>query len=127
MSKPFMKGAAFGALIAGVATLFLAPQSGKKTHKDVKKLIDTFSKQFLVQSKNLKKMSRGAYEDMVMASVKDFSKSSKIGKEYLNDVAIALKDRWEDFKNGLELEEMIDTKTPITKSAKSSKKAKKTK
>lgn len=125
MSKPFLKGAAFGALIAGVATLFLAPQSGKKTHNDVKKLIDMFSKQFLTQSKNLKKMSRGAYEDMVTASVKDFSKSSKIGKEYLNDVASALKDRWEDFKNGLELEEMAEKKTPGVKSMKKAKKTKK--
>ncbi len=120
MSKPFLKGAAFGALIASVATLFLAPQTGKKTQASVKKLVDSLSDEMLKRTKNLKKMSRSGYEEMVVSAVKNFSKSSKVGKEYLDDVALALKDRWDDFRQDLELEEIVEKKpaTPATKTIK---------
>lgn len=129
MSKPFLKGAAFGALIASVATLFFAPQSGKKTQATVKKLVDSLSSRMIKESKNLKKMSRKGYEEMVMSAVKDFSKGSKMGTDYLNDVTAALKDRWDEFKTELDLQEIpekqsVGVKKAVKKTVKAKKKAK---
>ena len=65
-------------------------------------------------------MSRTGYEEMVVSAVKDFSKGSKVGKDYLEDVALALKDRWDDFKKDLDLQEVEAKK--ITPSPKATKK-----
>jgi len=92
--KGFLKGAAIGALIASVATLFMAPKSGKKTRADVKKLVDTLSSRIMKEAGSMANMSQETYDKLVNRSVADYAKGKSIATDYLDDVTTMLKKQW---------------------------------
>ncbi len=99
--KGFLKGAAIGAILASITALFFAPQAGKKTRDDVKKLVDSVTKQMMKEMESLKGISKESYHKLVAKSVKDFSKGKKIAQEYLDEVTEILQDRWTEVKKEL--------------------------
>lgn len=97
----FLKGAAIGAIIASVATLFLAPKSGKKVRTDVTKLVNTLSKRIIAQAKTLNTMSQSTYEELVARSVADYAKGKKLTKSYMGEVSGILNSRWKEVQKEL--------------------------
>ncbi len=99
--KGFLKGAAIGALIASVATLFLAPKSGKKVRADVVKLVDGLTKRIVKEVENASDMSQEAYEKLVKKSVTEYAKNKKLASGYIAEVSDMLMDRWDDVRKTL--------------------------
>lgn len=100
-SKHFMKGAAIGAIIASVATVLLAPKSGKKTRSDVKKLVTTLSKKMTKQLEEISDLSKESYEDLVNKTVKEYTKGKKLTKDFVNDISEVLKSNWKEIQQEL--------------------------
>lgn len=99
--KGFMKGAALGALIASAAALLCAPQSGKKTRKDAQKIAQSLLKRMLKQARSLNTVSRDAYDLLVDASLKEYSKGRKITSEYLKEMKSILGSHWGEIQKEL--------------------------
>lgn len=91
-TKHFLKGAAIGALLASVATILLAPKSGKRVQKDVKKLVETLTKQM----GDVSLLTRDTYRDMAGRVIKEYAKGKKFTKEYVKQMSDLLSDTWAD-------------------------------
>lgn len=100
-AKSFLKGATIGAIIASVAALLFAPQAGKKSRKEVTKLATILAKKISTQALSMKKLSKGAYDELVTQSVADYAKGKGLAKEYYDEVAKILKSNWKEVKDVL--------------------------
>ncbi len=100
-SKFFLKGAAIGAILASVATLLIAPKSGKKTRSDVQKLVNSLSKKMSKQIATLSDISKDTYEELVTKAVKEYTKGKKVGKDFIEDVTSVLKQNWKEIEKEL--------------------------
>jgi len=95
-AKSFLKGATIGALFASTAALLLAPKSGKKTQKDVQKLVGSVSKKIGKQFEDVSSMSKEQYQAIIEKSVMEFSRGKKIAREYIDELMNLLNARWQD-------------------------------
>ncbi|MBI2484297.1 YtxH domain-containing protein [Candidatus Uhrbacteria bacterium] len=100
-AKQFMKGATFGAVLASVMTLLLAPQTGKRTRKEVTSLITTLAKQVHVRAAKVKKLSQSAYNDVVRQAVQDYAKNKKVAAGSYEDIVKILQSNWKEIKKAL--------------------------
>ncbi len=95
-AKHFLRGATFGALIASLVAIFFAPQGGKKTRKEVMKIIYSLSKRLSVQAGDMKRISKTAYDDLVTQTVSDYAKGKDVASTYYKDIAHILKKHWKE-------------------------------
>ncbi len=98
MSKNGLKGFVVGALIASAAALLFAPKSGTKTRNDIKKLIKTISKKMEKEFGDLSSLSQEKYESLVSAALKEYTKTSKVAKGFIEEAQDLFKKQWNDIK-----------------------------
>ncbi len=94
----FLRGAAIGALLASVATLLLAPKSGKKTRADVQKLVSSLTKRLSKQLDQLTEVSKEAYDELVGKTVAEYARGKRLTKEFIDEVTGILKGSWKDIQ-----------------------------
>lgn len=99
--KGALKGAALGAALAAVATLLLAPKSGKKARTDLKKLLDTASHDLAKKAKSIQHLSRAQYEELFLNSLAHAAKKKEDVAVVIDDVTQVLKKGWEDIRKEL--------------------------
>lgn len=103
-AKHFLKGATFGAVLASVMTLLLAPQTGKRTRKEVTALITTLAKQVHARTASMKKVSQSTYNDLVRQAVSDYAKGKKVAAGSYEDIVKILQSNWKEIKEVLKNE-----------------------
>lgn len=100
-AKLFLKGAAIGAVFASAAALLMAPKSGKKTQKDVQKLVATLSKKIGKQLEDVAGMSKEQYSAIIEKSVAEFSRGKIFAREHIDELMRLLNTRWADVRKEL--------------------------
>jgi len=113
--KGTLKGAAVGALIASAAALLLAPQSGKKTQANLKKLVETTKKDLSKKLKKMEKFTREEYDELFLSTMAQAAKKKAEASAVISDVSDILKNGWEEMKK-----EMRSTPASATKQSKKS-------
>lgn len=101
MSKNFFKGITIGALVATAATLLLAPKSGQKTQKDVKKFVKTVTKRMEKEFGDLSEISKEKYEIIVSSALKEYARTSKVAKNFVTEAQELLKKQWSEIQKEL--------------------------
>lgn len=99
--KSFLKGATIGALFASAAALLLAPKSGKRTQKDVQKLVGSVSKKLGKQFEKVSGMSKEQYQAIIEKSVAEFSRGKAFAREHIDELMKILNARWQDVRKEL--------------------------
>ncbi len=99
--KHFVKGAAIGAILASIATLFLAPKTGKKTRSDVKKIVNSLTKKMSKEISGLTELSKDKYDEIVSRSIKEYVKGKKVATGFVDDVSKVLKSNWKEIQKEL--------------------------
>lgn len=100
-AKSFLKGATIGAVFASAAALLLAPKSGKRTQKDVVKLVGTLSKKIGNELENVSGMSKEQYQEIIKKSVAEFSRGKAFAREHIDELMGLLNTRWADVRKEL--------------------------
>jgi len=76
--EKMLEGALIGAVLGVAAGILLAPDSGKKTIKNIKKLSGNFYASLTPKLKKLKSMSEAQFNAFVDASLKQYAKAKKL-------------------------------------------------
>lgn len=100
-AKSFLKGATIGAVFASAAALLLAPKSGKRTQKDVVKLVGTLSKKIGNELENISGMSKEQYQEIIKKSVAEFSRGKAFAQQHIDELMGLLNTRWVDVRKEL--------------------------
>jgi gas vesicle protein len=100
-AKSFIKGATIGALFASAAALLLAPKSGKRTQKDVERLVGSVSKKISKEFEKISGMSKEQYQAIIKKSVAEFSKGKALAREHVDELMNLLNGRWQDVRKEL--------------------------
>lgn len=100
-AKSFLKGATIGAVFASAAALLLAPKSGKRTQKDVLKLVATLSKKIGKELEHVSGMSKEQYQAIITKSVAEFSRGKTFAREHIDELMNLLNTRWTDVRKEL--------------------------
>lgn len=77
-TKAMLAGAAAAAVFGAVAGVLLAPQSGKKTRRDISGMLAGFYKFVGPEMKKIKNMSRKEYENLVSKALKKYAKLKRL-------------------------------------------------
>ena len=93
-SKGILAGALVGAAMGVAAGLLLAPQSGKKTRKDIATITSGFYRYLAPQLKKLKGMSRTEYERYAAKAVHQYSKIKKLSAGESKELMQQAKRAW---------------------------------
>lgn len=104
MSKNFLRGATFGALLASALTIFLTPKTGKKTREDAQKLAYLFTKKLTAERMNLSDaalLTREKYQEVVARTLDDYARGKKIAKVLLHDLSHILSGYWDEVRKEL--------------------------
>lgn len=112
--KGTLKGAALGAALAAVATLLLAPKTGKKTRQELSRLLDAAAVDLQKKTKKMQKISKEQYEGLFLNTLAQAAKKKEEAAELFSDVSAVLKKGWDDMKKELKSVERIE-KTPKAK------------
>lgn len=112
--KGTLKGAALGAALAAVATLLLAPKTGKKTRQELSRLLDSASRDLQKKAKKIQALSKEQYEELFLNTLAQAAKKKEEATELFADVSAVLKKGWEDMKKELKSVERT-AKTPKAK------------
>ncbi len=119
-TKGFLRGAALGALFASVATLLLAPKTGKKTRADATKLATTLSKKIHKELESGGLMSKDRYDEIVTRSLHEYARGKKITAALIGDVSKIFKSHFAEVQKEL-VDSVVEHAVP-PKKKKSSKK-----
>ncbi len=101
--KYFLKGATFGAVLASVATLFLAPKSGKKTREEVTKIVTGVSEKLSKELEQTAGISKAKYADIVKKSLNEYAKGKNLAGDFLNDLAVVFKKHFAEIAGELSM------------------------
>ncbi len=94
--KSFLKGATIGAVFASTAAILLAPKSGKRTQKDVGRLVATLSKKIGKELENVAGISKEQYQTIIAKSVAEFSRGKAFAREHIDELMNMLNTHWTD-------------------------------
>lgn len=115
-TKSFLKGATIGAVFASAAALLLAPKSGKRTQKDVQKLVATLSKKIGKELEHVAGMSKEQYQSIITKSVAEFSRGKAFAQQHIDELMHLLNTHWTDVRKELNDAEKKPGKTAPQKS-----------
>jgi gas vesicle protein len=108
--KGALKGAAVGALIASAAALLLAPQSGKKSQAELKKLLETTTKYLKKKLKTMESFTREEYDGVFLNTWALAEKKKQEAAVLVSDVTSILKSGWEEMKKEMKKKPTRQTK-----------------
>lgn len=94
-------GALVGAVLGVAAGILLAPESGKKVRKDIKKLSGDFYQYIAPQLKNLKQVGSAQYHAFVAKSAKEYSKIKQLSLEEQGLLLAEAKRSWTHIREQL--------------------------
>ena len=100
--KTFAVGSALGVLLGTAAALLLAPQSGKKTRKEIQKMARDLSHAVTKQIDKTKKLTQESYNELVDQSVTEYKKGKKMAETAWKKISADLKAQWNDVRNTLQ-------------------------
>ena len=101
--KHFMKGATFGAVLASVATLLLAPKAGKKTREEVTKIVKGVSEQLGKELEQTASISKSKYEEIVKKSLGEYAKGKNLASGFLADLTTVFKKHFSEIADELSM------------------------
>ncbi|MDO8655385.1 MAG: YtxH domain-containing protein [bacterium] len=99
--KFLLEGALVGAVLGVAAGMLLAPESGKKMRKDIKKLSGDFYRYIAPQVKKMKKMGEAQYHAFVAKGVKNFAKVKRLSLAEQKMLTTEAKRSWKHIKKHL--------------------------
>ncbi len=94
-------GALIGAVLGAAAGMLLAPESGKKMRRDIKRLSGDFYRYIAPQVKKLKRVSEAQYNTFVAKGAKNYAKAKRLS---LSEEKILIKEgkrSWRHIKKHL--------------------------
>ncbi|MCR4328906.1 MAG: YtxH domain-containing protein [Patescibacteria group bacterium] len=94
-------GALVGAVLGVAAGVLLAPESGKKMRRDIRKLSGDFYRYLAPQIKRLKKVSETQYHAFVTEGVKKYADAKKLSLAEVKIIASEAKRSWGHMKKNL--------------------------
>lgn len=112
--KGTLKGAALGAALAAVATLLLAPQTGKKTRTELSRLLDSAAADLQKKAKKIQALSKEQYEELFLNTLAQTARKKEEAAELFADVSTVLKKGWEEMKKEMKSSK-VAVKTPKAK------------
>lgn len=106
MKKKHKKsGGLKGAMIAGalgvVAGMLLAPESGKKLRKDIKKTSAHFYHSIIPQIKKMKNMGEKEYKSLVGKALGVYAKAQKLSEPEVKELRKGAERYWNQFRKHL--------------------------
>lgn len=97
----FLGDALIGAVLGVVAGILLAPKSGKKMQRDVKKLSGDFYRYIAPQANKLKRIGETQYNEFVAKSVKNYAKLKQLSLAEEKMLITEAKRSWKHIKKHL--------------------------
>jgi gas vesicle protein len=94
----FMEGIAIGAVAGAVATVLLAPKSGRGTRDEIKAHLDGIRDKIARQLGNTGKLTKGKYEEVVRAVIAEYETGKTITVEEAKKIEARLHDGYEAVK-----------------------------
>ena len=99
--KQLLEGALVGAVLGVAAGILLAPESGKKMRKDIKKLSGDFYRYAAPHIEKLKQISEAQYTMLMAKGVKNYAKARRLSRAEEKMLAVAAKRSWGHMKRHL--------------------------
>lgn len=99
--KNFVKGATIGALLASVATLFLAPKSGKGTRGEVSKIVSSVSKKIAKELEEKSTLTKDTYDEIIRTSLREYGRGKGKAKEFISDLSSVFQEHFPELTKSL--------------------------
>lgn len=96
-----LAGAIVGAALGVAAGTLLAPKSGKKTRKDVKRISGDFYRYITPQIKKMKRMGEAQYDALVAKGLKNYVKAKRLSSAQEKALKAEAKRAWKHIKGHL--------------------------
>ncbi len=96
-----LEGTLVGAVLGIAAGMLLAPESGKKMRKDIKKLYGDFYRYIAPKVKKLERMGETEYHAFVAEGIKKYAKAKRLSLEEEKMLAKEAKRSWGHIKKHL--------------------------
>ncbi|MDO8669692.1 MAG: YtxH domain-containing protein [Candidatus Buchananbacteria bacterium] len=93
-----LEGALAGAVLGAVAGLLLAPESGKKMRKDLKKKSAEFYNSLVPQLKKMGKMGEADYRMAIKKAMSVYSKAKKLSSAETKELTREAEGYWKQIK-----------------------------
>ena len=93
-----LEGALAGAVLGAVAGLLLAPESGKKLRKDLKKKSAEFYNYLAPQLKKMGKMGEAEYKMAVKKAMSSYGKAKKLSSTEAKELTKEAENYWKQIK-----------------------------
>ncbi|HUX35929.1 MAG TPA: YtxH domain-containing protein [Candidatus Paceibacterota bacterium] len=100
-SGKLLEGALVGATLGIAAGMLLAPESGKKMRRDIKKLSGDFYRHIAPQVKKMKKVGEAQYNELVAKGATNYAKAKKLSLSEQKALIAEAKRSWGHIKKHL--------------------------
>jgi hypothetical protein len=107
--KGFIKGLAAGAVLGAVASVLMSMEHKDEKKAALVKVANRVKSRVLRHSKNIGKLTKGAYNQIVDTTVAEFRGVKDLSEAELGELRSELRDSWDDVKG------MVASKKPTTK------------
>ena len=94
----FIEGIAVGAVTGVIATLLLAPKSGKETREDIKAHLEEIKNALVKRLEAAGEFTKAKYEDIVKALVGEYEAAKKITADEAKEIETRLREGYEAIK-----------------------------
>jgi len=94
----FIEGAVIGAVMGIVAGVMMAPESGKKTRKNLMKKTAEFYKYLGAKLQDVKEVSEDEYHELVKIAMDGYSKAKKLTAEEAKEILKEAEHYWKELK-----------------------------
>lgn len=98
MDKKLVEGIAIGAVAGAIATLLLAPKSGKETREDIRAHLDEIKDSIAERIGDAADFTRDKYEKIVKAVIDEYEAAKKITADEAKEIQQRLHDGYESVK-----------------------------
>lgn len=96
--KSLIEGIAIGAVAGAIATILLAPKSGKETREEIKAHMDEIKDGIIKRLEEAGEFSKEKYEEIVTAVLGEYEAAKKITLEEAKDIEASLHEGYETIK-----------------------------
>jgi len=99
--KVLVEGIAIGAAAGVVATLLLAPKSGKETREGIKQYLGEIKDKVVAELAKAGDFTKEQYDGVVQAVVSEYEQAKKITVDEAKDIGLQLQDGFASVKDAL--------------------------